>query len=142
MSEKASLFRKEAMNRITSPDQLNDHLRVTRPSVWIVLAAVILLLVGLFVWANIGDLETRANVRIMVQSGEARVIGDGQAVNIEKGMTVRFKDSDAEAAVEKAGRTADGYLVGVFRTDMDDGEYTGTIVLDSVKPISFLTESR
>ena len=130
------------MNRITSPDQLNDHLRVTRPSVWIVLAAVILLLVGLFVWANIGDLETRADVRIMVQEGRATVIGDGQTVNIGKGMTVRFKDNDSEATVEDAGRTKDGYLVGVFHTDLADGEYEGTIVLNSVKPISFLTESR
>ena len=140
MSEKPSLFRKEAMNRITSPDQLNDYLRVTRPSVWVVLVAVILLLVGFFVWANVGDLETRANVRIVVNAGEARVVGDGQAVNIGEGMTVRF--DDREVKVEKAGRSADGYLVGAFRTDASDGEYQGTIVLESVKPISFLTESR
>ena len=55
MSEKPSLFRKEAMNRITSPDQLNDYLRVTRPSVWVVLVAVILLICGIAAAALLRD---------------------------------------------------------------------------------------
>ena len=42
-----TLFRKEAMERISSPDDLTSYLRVTSPSVWIILTAVIALLVGL-----------------------------------------------------------------------------------------------
>ena len=37
--------------RISSPEQLNDYLRVTKPAVWIVLVAVAALFVGILVWA-------------------------------------------------------------------------------------------
>ena len=41
-------FRKKAMDRISSPEDLTGYLRVTSPGMWIVLAAVIALLVGMF----------------------------------------------------------------------------------------------
>lgn len=42
------------MDRVSSPEQLNDYIRVTTPSVWIVLIALILLLVGFLVWSIFG----------------------------------------------------------------------------------------
>ena len=35
------IFREKSLKRITSPEELSDYLRVTSPSVWLVLAAVI-----------------------------------------------------------------------------------------------------
>ena len=37
-----TLFRKKSLDRITSPEQLDEYLHVTSPSVWILLAAAIL----------------------------------------------------------------------------------------------------
>lgn len=39
------LFRKKSIERVNSPEQLNEHIRVANPGVWLVLAAVIALLV-------------------------------------------------------------------------------------------------
>ena len=49
MSEqgKASFFRQKTLNRISSPEQLTDYLRVTNPGIWIFLAAVVVLLAGI-----------------------------------------------------------------------------------------------
>mgnify|MGYP007122110349 CR=1 FL=1 len=47
MSEKNSIFRKKSLDRIESPEQLNDYIRVTSPGIWIFLAAAIVLLVGI-----------------------------------------------------------------------------------------------
>ena len=44
------IYRETSVNRISSPEQLNDYLKVTKPGVWIVLLAVALLLAGLLVW--------------------------------------------------------------------------------------------
>ena len=44
-----TIFRKKNIDRISSPEALNDYLRVTTPMVWLILAAVILLLVGFLV---------------------------------------------------------------------------------------------
>ena len=46
------LFREKSLNYISSPEQLNDYLKVTKPAVWIVLIAIIVLLLGLFVWGS------------------------------------------------------------------------------------------
>lgn len=54
-----SVFRQKSLNRVSSPEQLNDYIRVTRPSVWLVLAAVILLLAGIIVWSIVGTVEAR-----------------------------------------------------------------------------------
>ena len=53
----SELFRKKSMDRINSPDELNDYIRVTSPSVWLVLLACVVILVGALVWGSIGTVE-------------------------------------------------------------------------------------
>ena len=48
---KKSVFRNESLDRVNSPEELNDYIKVTSPSVWIVLSAIVLLLVGFIVFA-------------------------------------------------------------------------------------------
>ena len=43
------IFRQKSVERISSPEQLQDYMRVTTPGVWMVLLAVILLLAGVIV---------------------------------------------------------------------------------------------
>ncbi|MBO4396823.1 MAG: hypothetical protein J5819_10825 [Eubacterium sp.] len=55
--ENDNLYRKKSMDRISSPEQLDDYIRVTSPSVWLVLIAMILLLSGTLVWSIFGTVE-------------------------------------------------------------------------------------
>ena len=55
--EQEQIFRKKSMDRISSPEQLNDYIRVTTPSVWVILAAAVVLLAGAIVWACFGTIE-------------------------------------------------------------------------------------
>ena len=48
------------MDKVSSPEQLNDYIRVTTPSVWLVLIAVILLLLGMLAWSVFGTVEARS----------------------------------------------------------------------------------
>ena len=43
---KSSLFREKSLERLESPEKLNDYLRVTSRGVWLVLARVIVGLIG------------------------------------------------------------------------------------------------
>lgn len=54
MENKPSIFREKSLQRISSPEEMQDYIRVTRPAVWVILAAVILLLAGMIVWAVFG----------------------------------------------------------------------------------------
>lgn len=56
MAEK-SIFRKKSLEQISTPEQLDDYIKVTKPSVWVVLIATILLIAGILVWAVFGKIE-------------------------------------------------------------------------------------
>lgn len=51
-----SIFRQKSIDRISSPEKLDDYIRVTTPSVWITLAAIVILLVGAIIWGIFGEL--------------------------------------------------------------------------------------
>ena len=38
------------MDKVTSPEKLNDYIKVSNPTVWIILAAVAVLLAGAVIW--------------------------------------------------------------------------------------------
>ena len=57
MEQQNSIFRQKNLDRVSSPEQLNDYIRVTTPSVWIVLIAVVLLLIGAVIWGVFGRME-------------------------------------------------------------------------------------
>ena len=88
MSDNApsGIFRKKTIDRISSPEDLTDYLKVTNPGIWLVLAAVICLLAGLFVWSFVGTLETKASATVVVKDHTALVIltDQGQIAYIKK----------------------------------------------------------
>lgn len=60
MAEKKTekgIFREKSMERVSSPEALNDYIRVTTPSVWIVLIALVVLLAGMLAWSIFGTVE-------------------------------------------------------------------------------------
>ena len=50
-----SIFRQKSIDKVSSPEKLDDYIRVTTPSVWITLIAILLLLVGALVWGIFGE---------------------------------------------------------------------------------------
>lgn len=56
-NEERSIFREKSIKKVTSPEELNDYIHVTSPSVWIVLAAIVLLLAGMIVWSIFGKVK-------------------------------------------------------------------------------------
>lgn len=62
MADKESnngIFREKSIDRVTGPESLNDYMRVTSPSVWIALLALVVLLVGLLAWSVFGRIEVK-----------------------------------------------------------------------------------
>lgn len=55
----SSIFREKSIKRVSSPEQLDDYLRVTTPSVWLVLLALVILLVGILAWSVFGTVTLK-----------------------------------------------------------------------------------
>ena len=65
-----NIFRKESLDRVSSPEQLNDYIRVTNPGVWMMMCAVILLLVGICTWSIFGRLDTVLSVAALTEQNK------------------------------------------------------------------------
>ena len=140
MSENQSkVFRKQALERISSPDRLTEYLHVTSPGIWVVLAAVILLLAGILAWAAVGTLETKAEVKVVVEDQTALVIPLGSE-KLTEGMTLRVSGEDS--SLNRSETDEYGRSIGYAMISLPDGTYNGIIVTESVHPIDFLITSR
>ena len=134
-----TVFRKETLERISSPEQLTDYLRITNPGVWVILTAVILLLAGLFAWSMIGTLETTASVKVIVANDNAQIVPVDAAM-ITEGMIFRVNSEEYTVALAKNDDL--GRYYGLASVDLPDGIYDGTIVVDQVHPIDFLLSNK
>lgn len=125
------IFRKSSIDRVSSPEQLNDYIKVTNPGVWLVLAAVIVLLMGACVWGMFGRLETKITVPVQVAGGEAHLLlEDGQQVDPDAPVVIGGREFPLGPAVGGGA-----YAVA---TDLPDGEYQAQVVTESVTPMSFV----
>ena len=52
-----SIFRQKSIDRVSSPEQMNDYIRVTTPTVWLVLLALVILLLGMLAWSVFGTVQ-------------------------------------------------------------------------------------
>ena len=53
----SELFREKSLQRIHSPEELSDYIRVATPSVWLVLLATAILLAGMLAWSILGTID-------------------------------------------------------------------------------------
>ena len=136
--EESSLYRKESMERIQSPEQLNDYLRITNPTIWVVLAAVILLLVGMLVWGACASIDSFAQGTALVENGQMTVLFDDEnlARNVRAGMEVVV--GDASAAVKSVGRSEDGALFARADTTLSDGVYEARVTYRKTQVLKLL----
>lgn len=65
---KSNVFRKKSLDRIASPEQLNDYIRVSKPSIWLILSALIIIIVSVIIWSISGNITTKVSVNAIVKS--------------------------------------------------------------------------
>ena len=137
--EKANVSRQKTRDRISSPDQLTDYLRVTNPGIWVLLASIVLFLAGVFVWFTIGTLESTAAVKVSVAGQQATVIPREAAV-LTEGMPLRV--ASGEYTLDSVGTDEYDRSFGNAVVKLPDGVYDGIVVTAQTHLISFLLEGR
>ena len=148
MSE--SLFRRETLDHISSPEDLHSYMRVTSPRLWMLLSAILALLIGFVVYASTTVMESTVEAVFSVQSD---TLPDGEKVtSVSATLPVSRKDQvEIGMPVRISGRQ--GKITLVYRDEEDlivmaemagdqaplpDGDYDGEIVTESTTPLSFL----
>ena len=66
-----SIFNKKATEKLRSPDDLDKYVRVTNPSVWVLLAACLCLIFALLAWGFFGAVTTNVTKTGVAIDGKA-----------------------------------------------------------------------
>ena len=136
--ENNEIFRKKAVERVSSPEKLNDYIHVTSPSIWLALMGVICILVGAIVWAVFGNIYAD---RPSVKEGmEITVSGHKTVVREISPEPVQIGEEVGEYILDATGMKSGEWVYMVEAdTDLPDGIYAASITVESIHPIKFVT---
>ena len=162
--KKVKLFREKSLEAIESPESLNDYLRVTSVGVWLVLAVVIALLVGGILWSIFGRINTTKVLAVVshdsetvcyvpydtlnaVMNGGTLTIGEqNYALSADAEVSTNIITEETNPYIRVAGSLQVGDVVVAVPlvipegAELPDGVYTGTVITESLQPISLLLQ--
>jgi len=110
-----SLFRKSALDRISSPEQLNEYMKVAGSGVWAVLGGLAVTFIAFFIWGVMGSIPETTEVTgtaLAPEGGPLAVycyLQIDEARQLDAGMNVRVSP-------DYAPREQYGYIYGTVKS--------------------------
>lgn len=135
------LFRQKSIDRISSPEQLRDYMRVTSPRLWLLLAAIMALLIGFLIYASTTQMESTIALRMAyfnpayiygeISSSQLEIVKIGMPVRIG-GLKGKVSSTSTEAryrmstSLDGNMKLPDGSYVMTFGDSMEADPYSDT----------------
>ena len=160
MSEKSSenkpLFREKSMEQFSSPEQLNDYIKIANPSLILILIGIITLLAGTLVWGMFGTIDAEAQVTAKVEdrtisaylsSADATQLNEGSYIRIGEmryrltGISDPMKASDglSESELQLYHIKPQDIVVAISaECELTDGTYSAIVVMNQLKPMDLI----
>ena len=156
------IFRKKSLDRISSPESLDEYLKVASPSVWLILVAVIVMLVGVCFWGIFGSMES-TDMTPVVSDGKdtyCYVLEDYYSTALE-GRQIRINGKIYTMGdvphfpIELTGETEEGsyvlHMMGdeagsvwVYKVRLNwslpEGSYDGWIINKRIHPFKYVMQ--
>lgn len=152
------VFREKSIDKITSPEQLNDYVKVANVRVWVVLVSLVCLLAAVCFWGVFGRVEAGFSAAAYCENGKLScyIREADMRSEIVAGAKARIDGTEVTftAVAEKpvqAYTVMDDYTRHVSGADEDDwvycadanadlpdGTYSAFVIAKSVSPISFV----
>jgi hypothetical protein len=152
-----NLFRKQSLDRISTPDELHNYIRVTSPRLWMLLAVIVVLLFGFIIYSASTTIENTMNIKVTLHNYEADeaheketgeeystwvtgelplsaipIVSVGMEIRIgeERGWITYISADDQK--IHLIIDMEDDYI------PLRDGEYDAVLVLESTPAINYL----
>ena len=160
MSEKTNTREKK---QNLQPGDLNQYIRLTTVSIWLVLGAFFVFVIGMVVWGFFGRLTVsvkavavghEGTVSLYIPEDQVSKIKDDNELVIED-KTFIIGDVHESDNSQRAGDVLDEYQLSLAGLSEDqkvisvdrgltgyDGSYEATIIVERIKPFSFLFGGR
>jgi len=100
----AEFFRKSAVEKLSTPEKLDQLIKVTSPKGWIALLTITIVLVTGITWAFLGNVKTKLNVVGVLLGGEIHEVvatSQGQLINLNVNVGDAVKEGDIIATIEQ-----------------------------------------
>lgn len=153
------LFRKKSLEKISSPEQVNDYIKTSSVSMWVIFCATAILLAGAVIWGIFGKIDITVDSVAICENGsvfcfiaenDIERIHDTAMVRIKtqtysltdiSKLPVQAKENMSDYALHLADIDEDDwvYYASVNDADLDDGIYDAKIIIESVSPSSLFT---
>ena len=143
------LFRQQSMDQVNSPEQIRDYLRVTSPKLWMLIAAVLVLLAGFLAYLSVAEKEITVPVRVKVENVQmdgrehafvSFEIPTENRDNYRQGMVVRF--NGVTGKIRYFVETEETTVVAVEPDNpgatIAAGDFDAAVVIESSTPIAEL----
>ena len=124
---------KTTIDKLTSPEDLNNSIKSTHPMTWIALISVITVLFGFFVWAIVAKIPFKIMGKAQITSGEVTLTLEEKDLSLlQVGQKVVISHVEGKILSIKE----DGYPE-VSNFELEDGNYDYFIVYKEVRPINY-----
>ena len=99
-----TFFRKSALEKLSTPEKLDQMIKVTGPKAWIALTTITLILVTAIIWSFGGNVKTKLNVVGVLLGGEVHEVvatSQGQLIDLNVQVGDQVHEGDVIATVEQ-----------------------------------------
>lgn len=131
---KDDIFRKKSLDKVNSPERLNDYVKVASPALWMLLIGILLLCAGAIVWACTYKLEINSVAAAMVEDSKVTL----QLKNSENFKKVKvgtkIKIENKECVVEFINIEKYTFYSTI---SLENGEYNASVYIETT-PIKYL----
>lgn len=134
-----SIFREKSLQKVKSPDNLNEYIRVANPGVWVLLAAVIALLVGMCIWGIFGQLTTEIMANARSDGGIVTCyLPEKGSQSVRPGMPATIDGHPGTVSEVSVRSNADSTCIIEMKEPLPDGIYIAQIEVENIHPSFFL----
>lgn len=152
------LFREKSLKKISSPESLNDYVKVSNPGVWVLLVAVIFLLIGIFAWGAFGRIDStistigvvkNGNLDVYVKEEDFNSVKSDSFVQVDENeysitsldnlvpIVIDYDFSDSYLHIANMEKDEWVYKLNC-KSSLPDGIYKVNVITERIKPISLL----
>lgn len=100
----SNFFRKSALEKLSTPEKLDQLIKVTSPKSWITLIVISLILITGITWSVFGRVKTKLDVVGIVQGGEIHEVvttAQGQLIELKVSIGDNVKKGDIIAVIQQ-----------------------------------------
>ncbi|MGI6357696.1 MAG: hypothetical protein ACOX2K_03210 [Bacillota bacterium] len=107
----SSIFRKSSLERISSPEQLNEYVRIINPGVWLVLLGLLALLTAGAIWAYTGSIPETLPLTgvVFAHGGSDMAVYSFVPMNASRRLALGM---EVQVSPDYAPRQEYGYILG------------------------------